>query len=267
MIDSSNEKNTDPVISQQASGSFIQSLARGLSVINSFDEQHAKQTLTQVADRTGLTRAAARRFLLTLQQLGYVDNEGRQFFLRPKVLELGFSYISSIPYWEHAQPILDELAKETGESCSISVLDDTDIVYVLRRHTHKIMAVNLSVGSRLPAYCTSMGRILLGSLSETELDSVLRRSNIKAYSKYCITDIDTIKQVIQQSASQGWSEIYQELEESYLSIAAPIKNHNQKVIAGINISGNAGIYSIESFKEKYLDILLDKAKLISSMII
>ncbi|HRM94794.1 MAG TPA: helix-turn-helix domain-containing protein, partial [Alicycliphilus sp.] len=144
--------------------SYVQSFARGLEVIRSFNASAPQQTLSEVAARTGLTRAGARRILLTLQTLGYLESDGRLFRLTPRILDLGFAYLSSTPIWDLAEPMMEALTERVHESCSAAVLDGLDIVYVLRIHTHKIMSTNLAVGSRLPAFWTSMGRVLLAAL-------------------------------------------------------------------------------------------------------
>src|SRR5882762_3042668 len=154
---------------------YVQSFARGLQVIRSFSAQTPQQTLSEVAQRTGLTRAGARRILLTLQGLGYVHCNGRQFSLAPRILDLGFAYLSSLPLWNLAEPVMERLVEEVKESCSAAVLDGSDVVYVLRVPTHKIMSINLGIGSRLPAYCTSMGRTLLAELDNRTLDILIRQ--------------------------------------------------------------------------------------------
>ena len=143
------------------SDSYVQSFARGLEVIRSFNAAAPQQTLSDVAARTGLTRAGARRILLTLQTLGYVQSDGRLFRLTPRILDLGFAYLSSMPIWNLAEPVMEDLSTQVQESSSIAVLEGTDVVYVQRVATHKIMSVSLVPGSRLPAWCTSMGRVLL----------------------------------------------------------------------------------------------------------
>lgn len=168
--------------------SYVQSFARGLAVIRAFDAEHPEQTLTEVASATGLTRAGARRILLTLQTLGYVEADGRLFRLTPKILDLGFAYLTSMPFWNLAEPVMEQLSARIHESCSAAVLDRTEIVYVLRVPTHKIMTINLSIGSRLPAYCTSMGRVLLSSLDAAALDDTLARSTLRAYTPRTLTD-------------------------------------------------------------------------------
>src|SRR4051794_33761327 len=154
---------------------FVQSLERGLAVIRAFDADRPELTLSDVARATGLPRAAARRFLLTLAELGYVRGDGGRFSLRPRVLELGYAYLSGLGLPEVAQPHMEALVARVNESCSMSGLDDTDVVYVVRVPTRRIMAITLAVGTRLPAYATSMGRVLLAALPAAELDGRLAR--------------------------------------------------------------------------------------------
>src|SRR3954470_3071673 len=156
--------------------SYVQSFARGLQVIRSFSAGAPRQTLSEVAAATGLTRAGARRILLTLQTLGYVQSDGKLFALTPRILDLGFAYLSSMPMWNVAEPVMEGLVEQVKESCSAGVLEGTDIVYVLRVSTRKIMRNSLGVGSRLPAYCTSLGRMLLAGLPDAEVIAVLEES-------------------------------------------------------------------------------------------
>lgn len=165
------QKNPDADEAKKLGDSYVQSFARGLAVIKAFSAERPAQSLTEVAEVAGLTRAGARRILLTLVYLGYVRVVGRQFRLTPKILDLGFAYLSSTPFWNAAESVVETLVEEVRQSSSIAVLDGADIVYVLRVPTRKIMALNLSIGSRLPAVNTSMGRILLSSLTDTELDA------------------------------------------------------------------------------------------------
>jgi IclR family transcriptional regulator, pca regulon regulatory protein len=217
---------------------FVQSFARGLSVIRAFGPKDREMTLTEVADRTGLTRAGARRILLTLQHLGYVAANDRKFYLMPRILDLGYSYLSSMKLWDFAEPVMEELVAKVHESCSVSVLDGTEIVYVLRVPTRKIMTINLSIGSRLPAFCTSMGRVLLGDLDEVALDTVLNRSELKALTKLTVTNPTRLKKIIAEDRKKGWSLIDQELEEGLCSIAVPLIDFSGRTIAAMNIGGN-----------------------------
>ena len=217
---------------------FVQSFARGLSVIRAFGPKAREMTLTEVADRTGLTRAGARRILLTLQRLGYVSANERKFYLTPRILDLGYSYLSSMKLWDFAEPAMEELVDKLHESCSASVLDGTEIVYVLRVPTRKIMTINLSIGSRLPAFCTSMGRVLLGDLDDAALDTVLSQSELKAQTKLTVTNPTRLKKIIAEDRKKGWSMIDQELEEGLCSIAVPLIDFSGRTIAAMNIGGN-----------------------------
>ncbi len=217
---------------------FVQSFARGLSVIRAFGPTAREMTLTEVAERTGLTRAGARRILLTLQHLGYVAANERKFYLTPRILDLGYSYLSSMKLWDFAEPVMEELVDKIHESCSVSVLDGTEIVYVLRVPTRKIMTINLSIGSRLPAFCTSMGRVLLGDLDEAGLDKILSQSELKAQTKLTVTHPTRLKKIISEDRKKGWSLIDQELEEGLCSIAVPLIDFNGHTIAAMNIGGN-----------------------------
>src|SRR5581483_10767422 len=170
--------------------SYVQSFARGLAVIRSFGADTPRMTLSEVAARAGLTRAGARRILLTLENLGYVTADEKKFRLTAKILDLGYAYLSTAPFWIPAEPVA-----EVHESCSISVLDGAEIVYVTRVPTSKIMAVSLGPGSRLPAYATSMGRVLLGGLNNAQLKCALAASHIKTYTKFTVTDVKKLMSI------------------------------------------------------------------------
>ena len=251
---------------EKPSDSYVQSFARGLSVIRAFNAQHPAQTLTEIAQASGLTRAGARRILLTLVGLGYVQADGRLFRLTPKILDLGFAYLTSMPFWNLAEPIMETLSQQVHESCSISVLDGTEIVYVLRVPTRKIMTINLSIGSRLPAYCTSMGRVLLSALDEATLDATLDASPIAAHTPRTITDKDELKKVIAQVRSQGWAVVDQELEGGLISLSAPIRNRRGQIIAAMNISGNAQRNSAKQMVKAFLEPLQKAAQSVSDMV-
>src|SRR5262245_43890525 len=197
---------------------FVQSLDRGLAVIRCFSSEHPSLTLSEVAERTGLTRAAARRFLLTLQELGYVGSSGRQFSLRPRVLALGYAYLSSFSVSQIAQPHLEDLAEALHESCSVSVLDGDDLVYVARASANRIMTIALTVGTRLPPYPTSMGRVLLAHLPETELDAYLHRATLHKLTPHTITDPGELREVLASVRTRGWAAVDQELEAGVRSI-------------------------------------------------
>jgi IclR family transcriptional regulator, pca regulon regulatory protein len=246
--------------------SYVQSFARGLSVIRAFNAEHPEQTLTEVAAATGLTRAGARRILLTLQTLGYVEADGRLFRLTPRILDLGFAYLTSMPFWNLAEPVMEQLSEQVHESCSAAVLDHAEIVYVLRVPTRKIMAINLSIGSRLPAYCTSMGRVLLATLDDAELDATLARSPLKAHTPRTLTDPAELKEAIALVRRQGWAIVDQELEAGLISLSAPIRNRRGQVIAAMNISGNAQRHSAKQMVKTFLEPLLEAAQSVSEMV-
>nr|WP_244917884.1 IclR family transcriptional regulator C-terminal domain-containing protein [Pseudacidovorax intermedius] len=245
---------------------FVQSFARGLQVIRSFSASAPRQTLSEVAAASGLTRAGARRILLTLQTLGYVESDGRLFFLTARILDLGFAYLSSMPIWNRAEPVMESLVAQVKESCSAAVLEGTDVVYVMRVPTHKIMRINVGIGSRLPAYCTSMGRVLLAALPEDELQRRLAASPIAALTRHTLTDPEAIAARIAQARRQGWCLVNQELEEGLISIAAPVRDRAGRVLAALNISGQANRTSAKVMQDSLLPPLLDAAARVSSLL-
>ncbi|QYO75678.1 IclR family transcriptional regulator domain-containing protein [Devosia salina] len=216
-------------------GDIIQGLIRGLTVIECFDEEHARMSITDVAQRTGLERATARRCLLTLAHLGYAIYDGKFFQLTPRVLNLGHSYLAATPLPRLIQPFLEELSHATSESTSAAVLEGTDILYVARASTRRVMSINLGAGARLPAYCTSMGRTLLAALPREDAQAILDRSDIVAYTERTKADMATITTELAVVAAQGFAVIDQELELGLCSIAVPLYNAIGQVVAAINI--------------------------------
>jgi IclR family pca regulon transcriptional regulator len=245
--------------------SYVQSFARGLEVIRSFSARTPQQTLSEVAAQTGLTRAGARRILLTLQTLGYVESDGKLFRLTPRILDLGFAYLSSLPIWNLAEPVMEDLVEQVRESSSAAVLDGLDIVYVLRVPTHKIMRTNLGVGSRLPACWTSMGRVLLAALADDELKARLAEYPLQQFTEYTAPDLPTLLERIRQARTQGWCLVNQELEEGLISIAAPLSDRSGRTVAALNISGQANRTSAQMMQETLLPALLGAARTVSRM--
>lgn len=262
----SHEKSEAASAETKPGDSYVQSFARGLEVIRSFSADAPAQTLSEVAVQAGLTRAGARRILLTLQTLGYVKSDGKLFQLTPRIMELGFAYLSSTPVWNLAEPVMERLVDETKESCSAAVLDGDEIVYVLRMHTHKIMSTNLGVGSRLPACWTSMGRVLLAGESDAALQALLAGRNRQQFTALTVQDDEQLLQRILQVRAQGWALVDQELEEGLISIAAPIKNAAGRTVAALNISGQANRNSVEMMREQLLPRLLASTQLISQLL-
>jgi IclR family pca regulon transcriptional regulator len=238
---------------------FVQSLDRGLAVIRAFDAEHPKLQLSEVARATGLTRAAARRFLLTLVQLGYVRVEGREFSLRPRILELGYAYLSGQALPDIALPHMESFVAAVGESSSVSVLDGDDVVYSARVPTHRIMTVVISVGTRFPAYATSMGRVLLAGLPAAELDAYLARADLAARTSRTLSNPGALRWTLEQVREQGYAIVDEELEEGLRSAAAPIRNRDGAVVAAINVSVSASRTSVEQLRERMVPQLLDTA--------
>jgi IclR family pca regulon transcriptional regulator len=258
---------SDEVAAAPAPGDgYVQSFARGLAVLRSFGSEAPEQTLSEVADRTGLTRAGARRILLTLVHLEYVENEGRLFRLTPKVLELGFSYLSALPIWTRAQPVMEDLVEDLRQSCSAAVLDGDDIVYVVRVPAHKIMSINLGVGSRLPAYCTSMGQVLLSGLTPQVLRTRLAAMEPVRHTPNTITGLEPLIERIDQVRQRGWALVEEELEMGLCSVAAPIKDRNGRVVAAVNISGQANDRARASLMEVGLPRLLQATARINQLV-
>lgn len=245
------------------SSDFVQSLDRGLAVIRAFGPDHERLSLSDVARATGLTRAAARRFLLTLVSLGYVRYDGpagnRMFSLRPRVLELGYAYLSGLALPDIAAPHMEELVARLHESSSISVLDGHQIVYVVRVPTKRIMTVAISVGTRFPAAATSMGRVLLAELPPDELDRFLAEVKLESYTSKTVTDPDRLREIVTEVARQGYAVVDQELEEGLRSVAAPIHGATEVGTAAINVSAHASRVTMTALRDEILPELLETA--------
>jgi IclR family transcriptional regulator, pca regulon regulatory protein len=232
---------------------FMTSLARGLAVIQAFSQRKLALTISQISNKTGFSRAAVRRCLYTLKQLGFAGSEdGRHFFLRPRILALGHSYISSMPLAAAAQPVLEHISHLLHESCSIATLDGLDIVYIARANMTRIMSIDLGVGSRLPAFCTSMGRVLLANLSPEELETYLRRVQFTRFTERTITNAQKLRQALRVVQRNGYSMVDQELEHGLRSMAVPVQNPSGKVAAALNIGAHAQRVSIQTMQTVFL---------------
>jgi IclR family pca regulon transcriptional regulator len=215
---------------------FVQSLARGLEVIVSFDGEHPEMTLAQVATRTGYSRATARRFLHTLVDLGYMRTDGKTFSLTPQVLRLGTAYLSGLGLPQVAQPHLERLSAQLGESTSAAVLDGSDIVYIARVATRRIMSVGITVGTRFPAYATSMGRVLLAALEADDFEAYLSAADLQPLTARTIHEPAALRREIEHVREQGWALVDQELERGLTSMAAPIVDGSGRTVAALNVS-------------------------------
>ncbi|MEU4804646.1 IclR family transcriptional regulator C-terminal domain-containing protein [Actinosynnema sp. NPDC023587] len=235
---------------------YVQSLERGLAVIRAFTADSPALTLTEVAKRTGLTRAGARRFLLTLVDLGYVRAHGKLFSLTARVLDLGYAFLSGAALPEVARPHLERLSAAVRESTSASVLDGADVVYVARFAVSRIMAVSITVGTRFPAYATSMGHVLLAGLPAGELTAYLGGVRLAAFTSHTTTSPDRLRTELEQVRDRGWALVDQELEEGLRSIAAPVRDRAGRVVAAVNVSTHASRTTVERLRHEMLPPLL-----------
>lgn len=234
---------------------YVQSLERGLAVIRAFDEDHQRMTVAEVARAVGLTRGAARRFLLTLQQLGYVSVSERYYSLRPAVLELGYSFLSAQPWWRQAQRVAQRLAIEFQEPCAVAVLDGVSVVYVCYASAHKFSVFNRAVGTRLPAFATAVGRALLTGLSSSQLDQVLDGSHIQQLTPFTLTEPSRIAEAVAKARGEGYALVDQELEIGLASFGVPIRDRVGEISAAISMSFRASTFAPSGIKERYLESL------------
>lgn len=242
---------------------YVQSLDRGITVIRSFSAETSRQTLADVSRVTGLTRATARRLLLTLEQLGYVRSDGKHFELTARVLDIGYSFVASLNVNNIAQPFMEQFSETVNESSSISVLDDTDIVYVARVPTKRIMTVSIGLGSRFPAYQTSMGRVLLAELTDDEIADVFERSDRSRATERSVTTATQLIDAVRTAQSQGYALVDQELEIGVRSIAAPLRNAAGSAIAAMNVSTSVGRTDLEAIETTFIPLLMTTAATIS----
>ena len=227
------------------SESFVRSFARGLVVIEALSEATSGQTLNEIAASTGLSRTALRRFLLTLMDLGMVRTDEKRYWLTPRVLRLGLSYLASLPYWREAQFALEELSTRINQSCALSVLDAGEIVYLQRQHAKRILPMSPTLGSRMPAYCVSMGRVLLSGLDDDVLARYLETVELKKLTPFTVTDRDRLRLELAKVGDQGYAWGEREFDESIAGLAVPVRDMAGAVIAAINVSLPAGEVSME----------------------
>lgn len=245
---------------------FMTSLARGLHVIRAFAGVDRRLTIADVSRATGLTRAVVRRCLYTLRELGYAATDGRAYFLQPRILNLGYAYLSTAPVPIAAQPVLEEISELLGEASSVAVLDDGAVVYVARAATKRIMSVTLGVGSRLPAYCTALGRVLLAHLTEEQLAAELAKVEFVAHTKYTVTSRKKLEELLVGVRTDGYALNDQELEIGLRSIAVPVRNVVGTVVAAMNVSTQASRVSRRELVERSLPVLLGAAERLGSQL-
>jgi IclR family transcriptional regulator, pca regulon regulatory protein len=252
--------NDDPsTVESEGGADFVRTLARGLAVLKAFDQNSPAMTLSDVARKTDLSRASAGRFLKTLVTLGYASYDGRDYRLRPRVLELGTAYFSSHSFIDIANNILKDVAARAQEPCSMAVLDGTDIVYVARHTADRMMSITIPVGKRYPAHSTSMGRVLLGGLPDEDLDAALAAAEIPQVTPHTITDKAELRRVILQARADGYCQAESQLEIGILSIAVPVRDRDGRLIAAINMGVPASRHSLKSLRKSCLPILREAA--------
>lgn len=245
---------------------FVASLESGLAVIEAFDARHPKLTLTEVAERTAMTRASARRYLLTLAKLGYADYDGKYFSLDLRVLRLGYGLLSAAPLPRKAQPVLDALALETGESASVAVLDETAVVFLARAQSRRVFSATVGVGTRLPAFCLSTGRVLLAQRSDVEVRMLLGHTVLTAFTANTVTDIDAIVDTVRLVRTQGFAVSEEEYELGLRSIAVPVPGVSGQAAVAMTISAHASQVSSGELTERLLPALQRGAVALSALL-
>ncbi|NVM79091.1 IclR family pca regulon transcriptional regulator [Duganella sp. SG902] len=248
--------DADDNITQPAQRDLVAGLEKGLQVIATFDQERSRLSIAEVAERTGLTRAAARRYLITLTHLGYMRHENKLFSLTPMVLRLGQSYLHSARLPRLAQPLLYRLAYANGEAASVGVLDHDQLVCVAAVSAGQLVSVTLQPGTRVPAWCTANGRVLLASLPQAQLDAYLERVQLEPITEHSIIDKKRLGEAIVRARSQGYALVDQELELGLRTMAVPLRNFRGEVVAAMNISVHAARMTLEQMTERCLPALL-----------
>lgn len=234
---------------------FVRTFARGLQVIQAMGQPQARQTIAQVSEAAQLPRTVVRRLLMTLIELGFVDAEGSNYWLTPSVMRLGMAYLYTVPFWRQSQSALEELGAKLKQSCAIAALDKEDIVYIQRFHTKGILALNPGVGSRLPAYCVSMGRVLLAGLPRPKLDEYMAAVALKKRTEYTVTEKDRLIQILNEVRDKGYAWGDREYDEAICGFAVPVRNKSGDVIAALNVSLLAGEYTEQEAVATFFPLL------------
>ncbi len=246
--------------------SFMTSLARGLAVVKAFSDQRRAMTIAQISHKTGIPRAAVRRCLYTLKQLGYADSEANNFYLKPKSLTLGYSYLSSTPLTISAQPCLNHVSRTLNESCSLAVLDELEVLYISRSATSRVMSVALNAGSRLPAYCTSLGRVMLAAMSDAELDAYFEKATLRAFTDRTIISESGLRAILIDVRQSGYAVVEEELEIGLCSIAVPVRGASGTTVAALNVGAQSTRVTRFQLEKTFLPALLNAASELSVLL-
>lgn len=239
---------------------YIQSLDRGLEVIRAFGSGRARMSVTEVAKATGMNRAAVRRFLLTLEYLGYVQSGDGRYWLSPKILDLGYRYLSSMPWWQLAQPTIERLANEVRETCGAAVLEGFDVVYVIRAAVARILTNNPSIGSRWPVHATALGRVLLAAKSDDELATYLDRAPKQKLTRFTTVSVRELVDAVREAREKDYAIVDQELEIGLRALAVPVRDRRGAVLAAINIAVPSHRHSASQIKSRFLAPLQEAAR-------
>lgn len=239
---------------------YVNALARGLEVIKVFTRYTPKMTLSEIAQATGMTRATVRRFLLTLAHEGYVEISGRHFSLRPKILELGFSALSSMDLWDVVQPVINDLSQKLHESCFAAVLDGESVIYVARATPNRRVNVGISIGSRIPAHCVSTGRVLLAALPEEELHRYVEAITLTRFTPNTTMSKVQLRSALDEVRRQGWSIVDQELEVGLRSLSVPVRDGSDQIVAALNVCCPSTRISLEDMKTRILAVTLEASR-------
>lgn len=247
---------------------FVTALARGLAVLLSLSDKRRRISIAQVAHLTGIPRAAARRSLHTLVKLGFVAvDEHRRFYLRPRVLSFSHAYLSSSPIAVLAQPILDRLGEALHEACSLAMLDGDEIVYLARSASSRIMSPSLNVGRRLPAYCTSIGHVLLAHLSAEELDAYLARARLTPYTEHTPTTPERVQAITKTVRERGYAYASQLMEARLCTLAVPVRDAGGHYVAGINVIVQGRLMTDAEMAERHLRPMQQAAMELGSLLL
>lgn len=239
---------------------YVNALARGLEVIKVFTRYTPKMTLSEIAQATGMTRATVRRFLLTLAHEGYVDISGRHFSLRPKILELGFSALSSMDLWDVVQPVINDLSQKLHESCFAAVLDGESVIYVARATPNRRVNVGISIGSRIPAHCVSTGRVLLAALPEEDLHRYVETITLTRFTPNTTMSKVQLRSALDEVRRQGWSIVDQEMEVGLRSLSVPVRDGSDQIVAALNVCCPSTRISLEDMKTRILAVTLEASR-------
>ncbi|MBI1201604.1 MAG: helix-turn-helix domain-containing protein [Rhodopseudomonas sp.] len=248
----------------QGSDSFVEAFAKGLAVIGAFGQDAETLSMAEISKRTGLPRAGVRRLLLTLVTLGLAEERAGRFSLTPRILRLGYAYLSSLSLREIAQPAIETLARDCDEIVAVSVLDGDELTYIARAEPSSVLRRSLTVGSRLPAFCTSMGRVLLAGLADDALATLLNQAERPAYTRHTVTDVTALTEEIAIVRKQGWAFVSEQLEFGACGIAAPIRDSRGRTVAAVNISTNLGRHAEKAFVKQFRQQVIDLADGISA---